>query len=346
VSDPPPPPVVVLALDALPRIRLRTGIVGPHAALAYVSTARTVNSRRTAVLSLRRAAEILAPGSRETWRGDPSAADPIAREPVLFLPWHKLSPVHVQAIIAQLEHAGAKHSTVRLTWYHVRAVLRTAWRLGMYSDGELKRLDSLPKPGATRTAPGQWLGLIERQRLWQSCDPRTAKGIRDRMFLALADVHLLRRAECASLRLADLSQDRATFTATRKGGHRDRLSFTSQTRKILDAWLLLRGAWEGPLLCPITQTGIPIHRGLAPDALFRLLRRKTEELGIQRASPHDLRAGGITDLLAGGIDLALVAKLAGHSSTQTTQRYDRRGDAAMAVAGAARTIPLDIDDEE
>lgn len=344
MSDPPPPRVV--ALDTLPRIKLRTSLAGPHPALAYVSTARTVNSRRTAVLSLRRAAEILVPDSRDKWRGDPTAADPIAREPVLYLPWHRLSPVHLQAVIAQLEQRGAKNSTVVLTWYHVRAVLRTAWRLGLYSDGELKRLDSLPKPHHTRTAPGHWLGLVERQRLWQSCDPRTPKGIRDRMFLALADVHLLRRAECASLRLSDLSADRARFTTTRKGLHRDTLTFTGQTRRILDAWLLLRGTWDGPLLCPITQTGIPIHRGIAPDALFRILRRKTEALGIQHASPHDLRAGGITDLLAGGIDLALVAKLAGQSSTQTTQRYDRRGDAAMAVAGAARTIPVDVDEPD
>ena len=341
-----PPAISLVALDTLPRVSLRAFPTGPYPALIYAMTATTANSRRTCVLSLRRAMQILSPNTRAKWRGDPTSPDPMRRDPVLYAPWHHLSALHVQAIVGQIAQSGAASSTVQVTWYHLFAVLKSAWHLGLYSDEQIKRLDSLPRLRTKRAPANHWLGLFERQRLWNSCDPRTPIGRRDRMFLALADVHALRRAECASLCLEDLSPDRARFTVTRKGGDRDTLSFTTQTRMILDQWLLTRGEWPGPLLCPITQRGIAVHHGVTSDRLFKLLQSKTKALGIQNVSPHDLRAGAITDLLAGGIDIALVAKLAGHSSITTTQRYDRRGDAALATAAAARTIPVDVDADD
>lgn len=333
----------------LPRADLDKRAAAPYPALAYIKTLRSWNSQRTAMTSLRRALAILAPDHRlvplTTDRKGPRVPrDPDwERDPILRLPWHRLSAVHLQAVVATLEHNGAAAPTVTITWYHLRAVLRTAWRLGQYSDGKMKRLDSLRAPRARRTAPSMWLGLVDRQRLWQSCDPTTPKGSRDRMFLALADVHLLRRSECTAILLEDLSPDRSAVRVHRKGGDVDLVTFTAQTRRILERWLSVRGDWAGALLCPVSESGLVIQRGMTPDSLFRILRRKVNALGIQRISPHDLRGGGITDLLAGGIDIAMVAKLAGQSSVQTTQRYDRRGDAAIALAGAARTVPVDVD---
>jgi len=347
--DPPAddPPRTLVRAPAVPRpvrlppVNLTRPAASPFPALKYVETLRSWNSQRTALLSLRRALTVLAPGHEfpKRERGADWQTDPVLR-----VPWHYLSAVHLQAMTAALERAGSSPPTVELTWYHVRAVLRTAWRMGIYSEASKKRLDSIPTPRRKRVRPAQWLGLIERQRLWTSCDPETPQGARDRMFLALADVHMLRRSECVGLTLEDFAplEDRR-MRVLRKGGDVDVVTLTAQTFRVLERWLVVRGDWPGPLLCPISQRGHVIARRMSPDSLFRILRKKVDALGIQRVSPHDLRAGGITDLIGGGVDIAMVSRLAGHSSIQTTERYDRRGDAQLATAGATRTIPVDVD---
>ena len=48
--------------------------------------------------------------------------------------------------------------------------------------------------------------------------------------------------------------------------------------------------------------------------------------------PHDLRRTFITRLLDHGVDLLTVQHLAGHTSSKTTERYDRRGQKAAEKA--------------
>jgi site-specific recombinase XerD len=43
----------------------------------------------------------------------------------------------------------------------------------------------------------------------------------------------------------------------------------------------------------------------------------------------------ISNLLDRGVDLSTAAKVAGHASTDTTARYDRRGERALRAAGEA-----------
>ncbi len=73
-------------------------------------------------------------------------------------------------------------------------------------------------------------------------------------------------------------------------------------------------------------------RAVTAQTAMIWLKRRCEQAGVAPRSPHDLRRTFVSDLLESDADLAIVQRLAGHASPQTTARYDRRGEEAMRRA--------------
>ena len=59
-------------------------------------------------------------------------------------------------------------------------------------------------------------------------------------------------------------------------------------------------------------------------------------------TPHDLRRYAVTQLLAAGHDISLVARIIGHKSIMSTARYDTRGNEACRMAINDLEIPNSI----
>ena len=95
----------------------------------------------------------------------------------------------------------------------------------------------------------------------------------------------------------------------------------------------------GPLFNPIRQSGqIPLRR-LGGESITYILRRLREQAEVDAFSPHDLSRSNVTRLLAAGVDVFTVQRLAGHAEASTTARYDRRGEAAKRRAVQSLEIP-------
>lgn len=221
----------------------------------------------------------------------------------------------------------------------LRGVLRECWRLKLMSSEEYRRAIDIPAVKGSRLPKGRVLASAEIKALYLACarDPIRVAGARDAAAIALLHSYGLRRSEVIGLDLADY---RDGMIVVRGKGDKERHAFGfNGASKAIRAWLRRRGSDPGPLLYPVTKLGEIVPRRLGAQSLYDKLRLRGEQAGIPRFSPHDFRKTFISSLLAKGIDLATVSRMAGHANVQTTAGYDLRPEEVQREAAASIDTP-------
>ena len=176
-------------------------------------------------------------------------------------PWHLLRYQHVTAVRTALMESISERTgkplgpaTVNKALSALRGVLREAWRLGLMSAEDLARAtDFAPVRGST-VLRGRALASHEVAALFHVCsqDP-TAAGPRDAVILALGVAAGLRRAEIASLDLADLDLGRELVRVHGKGRKVREVPVKNGTLDALRAWLHVSGLRAGSPGLPGSQ---------------------------------------------------------------------------------------------
>lgn len=257
------------------------------------------------------------------------------------LPWHELRRQHLNAVRAWLVEHRAPATGNRIL-AAVRGTLREAWRLDqMTTEAYMKAIDVKPIRGqAAETAAGRALSHGEKAAILAVCaDDPTASGPRNAAIFGLAVFGGLRRAEIAALQVGDYDRERAMVAVLGKGNKRRTVYVAPGVDDALADWLHLRGAADGPLFLAINRGGRILAAGIQPHAIYGIVQRVAERAGVKAFSPHDLRRTFAGDLLDAGADVATVQKLMGHSSVETTGRYDRRGERAKQSAISRLHMP-------
>jgi site-specific recombinase XerD len=176
------------------------------------------------------------------------------------------------------------------------------------------------------------LGL-SRQELLTLMEGAQAYGLRAHALVALLAYTGCRISELCNAKVGDVGVDRdgvRVLEVTRKGGRRQTLPLTPPAAAAVDAYLaerkdrlFLLGRTDIPLLA--TRSGGRLDRAGAARQLKRVARRALP--GRRDISPHTLRHGYVTLSLDAGVPLRDVQDGAGHSSADTTRRYDRARNA-------------------
>ncbi|MAP10138.1 MAG: integrase [Rhodopirellula sp.] len=173
----------------------------------------------------------------------------------------------------------------------------------------------------------------EARTLIDSIDVSKPAGLRDRALIGMMVYSFARIGAALSMKVEDVyvQNRRLWLRLHEKGGKRHEMPCHHNLEEYLTAYLDgvgLRDDPKGPLFRTIGRgtgrlTGTPLTQ---PEA-YMMIRRRAKAAGIATlVGNHSFRATGITAYLKNGGTIEKAAAMANHSSTRTTQLYDRRSD--------------------
>jgi integrase len=185
------------------------------------------------------------------------------------------------------------------------------------------------------------LATSEIKRLVAACRTRSLADLRDRALLLLGYAGALRRAE-----LVAIEREHVSFTpeGLRLQIPRNKTDTTGQGAELgiprggkpetcpvraLEAWLEASGCRFGPVFRKVNRWGDVEPAALHPDAVRQILRRRAAQAGLtvsglERLSPHGLRAGFITEAYRQGARDEEIMDHTRHRDLRTMRGYVRR----------------------
>ena len=160
------------------------------------------------------------------------------------------------------------------------------------------------------------------------------RDLRDQALLMLAWASGgRRRAEITGLMRSDVNlRDfdskgviwlRLLESKTTLRGDTPRLVLKGRAARALMFWIDAASIENGPLFRPITKRDDPLERGLSPDAVRLIVKRRLRLAGYDEsfASPHGLRSGFLTQAALDGAPIQAAMRLSLHKSLAQAQKY-------------------------
>lgn len=253
--------------------------------------------------------------------------------------WDVLTAGDIAALKNELAGKYAP-SSANLHLQAVRGVVRAAWQEGIITAEHRDRLLSVKLIQGSRVSPGRALSEEEFVALFRAAQGQKGPiADRDTALLALMVAGGLRVHEPCKLEIADLlpAPGRVEQLRVRGKGNKERLvPLVPGAAAALSAWLkertLLHG---GPVFHPVANHGrIRRDSPLTVSSATAVFLKLGRMAGVQM-STHNFRRTVGSNLLAAGVDLAIVQRLFGHASPSTTVKYDRRPHDAVTAAVVA-----------
>jgi len=259
--------------------------------------------------------------------------------------WGGLRYQHVQYIRARLQERYAATTANRILTA-LRRVIREGWKLGYIPEPEYRKMVDLDRIKSNTddvedALMGRALDQGEILSLMNVCGADTSiAGVRDAAIIALGYGLGLRRSEISKLELEHYSREKSTIKVSGGKGNKTRyLPINNGAQDALNDWLSIRGNAPGRVFWGVNRGGNLSSKKMNPRTINVMYLKRCTQANISDTNFHDLRRSFISDLLDRGIDVATIAKLAGHSNPTTTLRYDRRKMEVRRKAVSTLQVP-------
>lgn len=278
---------------------------------------------------------------RDTWRLLLKHLAATLGVPADRLDFDAVTAANVTGFLDHLETQrgnSAKTRNLRLT--AIRSVLGRALPDHPEHAATITQVLAIPPKRSIRPVI-EFLTPDETDALLAAPDPQTWTGRRDHALLALTVQTGLRISEICSLTRDDIHLGTGPHVACTGKGRRQRVTpLTRATTTTMTSYLAERSTRPGSaLFCG------PHGQALSRDAVeHRLAKHLTTAaatrpaLAAKHVTMHTLRHTAAMNLLAAGVDVAVIALWLGHADTHSTDAY-LHADMAIKQAAIDRTRP-------
>jgi site-specific recombinase XerD len=247
-----------------------------------------------------------------------------------FISWFRSEPqpgfskATVAAWRASLEKRGLGSSSINIRLSAIRKLAVEASDNGLLAPESMAGILRVKGVKSKGVRVGNWLSLRQAQSLLGAPDVKTLKGLRDRAILAVLLGCGLRRSEAAALTFAHLRQLDGRWCIVDLLGKHGRVRtvpLPTWVKLAIDAWTSAAGIRDGNVFRPVNRAGRLSAERLGEKAIWQMLPRYGQAVGISRIAPHDARRTCAKLCRAAGGQLERIQLLLGHASVQTTERH-------------------------
>ena len=234
----------------------------------------------------------------------------------------------IERYLVDLDRRDLAPSTRARRLSAIRQFCRFAWSEGLRDDDPAA---SVAGPKRARKLP-EVLSEDEITRLLAAAakpEKPTERSLRLRCQVELLYAAGLRVSELVTLPVAPFRGGPEVILVRGKGGHERMVPLSSPARAAVAEWLQMRDSKEDAG----RESGLPSSPWLFPSrgetghisriAIYQTLKQLGVRAGIDpaRITPHAIRHGFATHLLANGADLRSIQMLLGHADISTTEIY-------------------------
>src|SRR5437588_10349616 len=171
---------------------------------------------------------------------------------------------------------------------------------------------------------GNWLTVDQSKTLLGETSSGSLRGKRDRAILALLIGCGLRRAELVGLETEDfqIREEHCVIAdLIGKGKHIRTVPVSLWAKRAVDVWIMAAGINGGAIFRRVSRLDKIWGDGIAPKAIWHVVKAAAKRADIKNLAPHDLRRTCARLCHLAGGELEQIQFLLGHASVQTTERY-------------------------
>jgi integrase/recombinase XerD len=242
--------------------------------------------------------------------------------------WGKLTKALVMGLIKTMEGKGKKIATIKNTLSCLKGVVKEAYDLELIETEHYHRILSVRPPKGFQEEKGKALSSEQITELFNDLEEQSdVIGVRDNSIVKLLIGTGLRRKEITYIQIKDINFNQKTMLIKGKGNKERIVGLNKIVFDALEKWIEeYRGDYEGYLYSRIRKGGTIVYeKAISDQAIYNIVKARCKMVDITDIATHDLRRTFATYMLSQGIDILDVMKMMGHSSPETTKRYDKSG---------------------